>query len=163
MKLLVTGATGLLGQHTVKLLRGIMSYEVFTTARSRHYDDGTLTIDLSKSEEVSRQLPQGLHCIIHLAAHVPPVEKNAEMETVLSNNTQATMNLLEFAAKNNVKHFIYGSSIAVYGQNPSERPLTEEDIPSPDNFYALSKLSGEILVNAYAVAYGIHIKILRFS
>ncbi len=159
--ILLTGASGLLGRYVLSSLRDA-GYPVRTVNRSRAVDARTTLADLADAEAVAR-LPTDMECIIHLAAFIPPVEQHADPDLVFRSNTQATLNLLEFAARHGVQNFIYGSSCAVYGDSPRGNPVCENEVKAPSNPYGLSKLAGEILSFPYAFFHGMTIKILRFS
>jgi nucleoside-diphosphate-sugar epimerase len=59
-------------------------------------------------------------------------------------NVEGTLNLAEQAKKAGVKRFIYISSIKVNGETTDGRePFTEEDIPNPADYYAISKAEAE--------------------
>lgn len=59
-------------------------------------------------------------------------------------NHLATSNLLKVAVKANPKvHFIFLSSISVYGENHKQKQIKEEDLCCPTTDYARSKLDAE--------------------
>ena len=58
-----------------------------------------------------------------------------------NNNLIGSMNLIDAAVNNNVKRFVFTSSIAVYGAG--ETPLTEEMVPIPEDPYGVAKLAVE--------------------
>ena len=59
-------------------------------------------------------------------------------------NSEATENLAGAAAATNPNvHFIFLSTISVYGENHPDRPVGEDALCSPSSDYAFSKLDGE--------------------
>jgi UDP-glucose 4-epimerase len=60
-----------------------------------------------------------------------------------------------------VKHFIFSSTAAVYG-NAERVPVTEDDAPAPMSPYGSSKLMTEIMLRDASVAHGLGHVILRY-
>jgi UDP-glucose 4-epimerase len=160
MNVLVTGAAGFLGRHVVDTLR--LEHHVATTSRSRQYDSGTILLNLADAASLSK-LPTGLDAVVHLAAHVPAKIAGTDRDAAFSENARATLNLLEFCARNKIKTFVLGSTWSVLGESPSELPQTEEAVPLPSSFYGLSKLAAERLTTPYNFVYGMRIPVLRFA
>jgi UDP-glucose 4-epimerase len=86
----------------------------------------------------------GVNTIVHLAgmnAH----DCAADPVTALEVNAVATARLVQAAIQQNVKRFIYLSTIHVYG-NPLEGVITEEKKATPVHPYAFSHRAGEDVV-----------------
>lgn len=82
--------------------------------------------------------------ILHLAgiAHVS-TDPNME-EKYYQVNRDLTIEIAKKAKKEQVKQFIFMSSIIVYGDSTTEnRVITKETVPTPSNFYGNSKLQAE--------------------
>jgi nucleoside-diphosphate-sugar epimerase len=62
-------------------------------------------------------------------------------------NTVSTLLLLEYAIRCGARRFLYGSTGSVYGVGP--HPFSEEAPPRPGDVFAVSKLAGELMVDAY--------------
>lgn len=78
------------------------------------------------------------------------------------NNVIGFFNVLESCRKYGVKHFIYASSSAVYGENHAP-PFKESDTSDkPESFYAATKKSNELMAESYSKIYGIATTGLRF-
>ena len=58
------------------------------------------------------------------------------------NNVIGSINLINAAVNNNVKHFVFTSSIAVYGTG--QLPLTEDQNPQPEDPYGVAKYAIEL-------------------
>lgn len=71
---------------------------------------------------------------------------------VNKNVYQITASLLSAAVQNNVKRFVYCSSMARYGTN--QVPFTENMIPNPQDPYGIAKYSGELLVKNICETHG---------
>ena len=78
-----------------------------------------------------------------------------------SNNTANSRTLIEAAVKGGVKHFIFSSTAAVYG-NPKVVPVTEDAAPDPMSPYGSSKLMTEIILRDTAFAHPLKYAMLRY-
>jgi len=102
-----------------------------------------------------------VEAIIHLAACVGIRASWKDPLTYEDINVKGTLNLLEMAKNFKIKNFIFSSSSSVYGLNPL--PFCEDKtLPNPISPYAATKLAAESLCRAYANAYDLSIKCLRF-
>ncbi len=70
------------------------------------------------------------------------------------------INLANSALISKIKHFIYISSIAIYGCR-SDLPVTEASAPNIDSFYSSAKLIGELIFKQVCADQGIGLTILR--
>jgi UDP-glucose 4-epimerase len=77
------------------------------------------------------------------------------------NNTMNSRALIESAVKGGVRHFIFSSTAAVYG-NPTAIPVKEDSATLPISPYGWSKLMTEIMLRDAGSAYGLHHVILRY-
>jgi UDP-glucose 4-epimerase len=69
--------------------------------------------------------------------------------------------LIECAVKNGVRHFIFSSTCAVYG-NPAEIPVTEDSPTQPVSSYGWSKLMSEIMLRDSGRTHDLRYAILRY-
>ena len=77
------------------------------------------------------------------------------------NNTVNSRALIETAVKTGVRHFIFSSTAAVYG-NPLRTPINEDDVTIPMSPYGSSKLMTEIMLRDAGAAHGLSYLILRY-
>lgn len=98
--------------------------------------------------------------LFHLAA-LPRVGKSIEfpIETHESNTT-GTLCALELARRLNVRKFIYTSSSSIYGVQ-KKLPITEDQVPNPQNPYAVQKLVGELYCACYSKMFDLPIVVFR--
>jgi UDP-glucose 4-epimerase len=85
----------------------------------------------------------------------------AEPLRYYKNNTVNSRALIECAVQGGVKHFIFSSTAAVYG-NPARMPVTEDDLAAPMSPYGSSKLMTEIMLRDAGLAHGLQHVILRY-
>jgi UDP-glucose 4-epimerase len=161
MRILLTGASGLLGRHATLRLRSA-GHHVTTVSRVNSLDSSTVLADLSEPTQV-HAIPGDFDSVVHLAALLPSPTTRVTEEAWFSNNTQSTLNLLEFCRRRAIKRFVFGSTWSVYGNPRSDTALSEEAGAQPDDPYSLSKLSAELLIPPYCFCYGVDAVILRFS
>ncbi|MCY7294365.1 NAD-dependent epimerase/dehydratase family protein [Alteromonas sp. a30] len=154
MNILITGATGFVGRQLVSdLLKQSQDIELFLVARNdprehlpiAHLKDRNIHfIQVDSIENLSaQQLSSNIDVVIHLAAKAHVVENNelaGEYERI---NVDGTKAVAQVAIAKQVKHFIYVSSIKVNGDETSIQAFSEDDIPSPEGVYALTKFQAE--------------------
>lgn len=79
--------------------------------------------------------------------------------TMLHNDTRCTVHLLECAAKQKMKRFIYTSSTAAGGH---DQPYINEDVaPLPNDLYGATKLASEAYVRGVSAQLGLSAHIIR--
>lgn len=161
-KIIVTGASGLVGSYLVPALCG--TYEVH--ALSRNKPESAIphsvwhAIDLEKEVDYST-LPQDADAMVYLAQSDHFRDFPARALDVFQVNTVQVLKALDFARASGVKTFIYASSGGVYGL-PEKGVAEDVTIPASGNlgFYLSSKLCAEILAENYAPF--MNIVMLRF-
>ncbi|MBR9870839.1 MAG: SDR family oxidoreductase [Gammaproteobacteria bacterium] len=163
---LVTGASGFVGQRLVRALNDLNKWRVTSTSR---YRDGSLVLDnvkhirvptIDSSTDWSGVLGRQ-EVVIHVAgvAHQRTLTE-ATLALYHSVNVDGTLNLARQAAGAGVRRFIFVSSIGVNG-NHSDTPLKASDIPSPAEPYALSKFKAEQSLVELGQAQGMEVVIIR--
>jgi nucleoside-diphosphate-sugar epimerase len=146
MKVLVTGASGLVGGILTDTLR-ICGHEVTAVSRSRVEQPGIFYVaspELGPKADWSEALV-GIDAVVHLAgrAHVTSEQADAKTDqTYLRINAEGTRALAAQCAAAGVKHFIFLSSChAIAGE--SDDVLTDRTVPQPVTAYGRSKLAAE--------------------
>ena len=152
---LVTGAAGYLGTNIVNRLRN--NYHVYSFIRPSNQPNinGNFALDLTQEIPPEIELPSPI--VIHAAAQKPSHSKDKEM---IRSNILGTLNMLEWAIKNNARKFIYISTGSVYGykQNYYHK---EDDELNPIGVYGQSKYLGEELVELFHKTYELSVIIIR--
>ncbi len=147
-KLLITGASGFIGHAIAQCFNPQYEIIAFDKKMSSNKTNGYISINGDITDEsllksvCSRYVPD---VVIHCAgiAHQPIISP-LSMDVYDQVNHVATNNLAVAAvnANSNV-HFIFLSSISVYGESHKHKEVTEEDQCCPNTEYAHSKLDAE--------------------
>ena len=159
--ILVTGASGFIGQHVIRHLASIGHYVTALDFRPpiRHHPGPVETLHCDIRQD---PLPdRTFSAIVHLAALPgvrPSIDRPVHYEET---NVIGTIRLLEFCREQSIKRFIFASSSSVYGP---DAPLpTPETAPcDPCSPYALTKHHAEQWGRLYAKLHGLHFTALRF-
>ena len=103
----------------------------------------------------------GVSAIAHFAAKIVVPESVSDPLGYYLNNTAKARNLIESAVRSGVKHFIFSSTAAVYGE--TDAGLVTEDRPlKPVSPYGRSKLMVEWMLEDAGVAHGLRSVVLRY-
>lgn len=153
MKILVTGGLGFIGAHLVKKLldhkHKVLVFDNLSTIGGIIYKNPKSSFikgDLVNSKDVKKIEKWKPKVIYHLAAQSGGESAYINpMKDYLSNGF-GTYNLCKIAKKLKVKHFIYGSSVAVYGSS-TKKKINELSKINPDSIYGVSKFAGEMFIN----------------
>lgn len=164
--MLVTGASGFLGDHLCRLLlaegysvRALLRKNSTAPARDiiRHR-----VSDLSDRAGLRGAL-DGVDSVIHLAARVHVMDdRTADPLTAFRRvNVEGTRVLLEEAVAAGVQKFLFISSVKTMGEKNSG-PWNQNTPPDPVDAYGISKLEAENLVRQTARQHGVQALIFRF-
>ena len=106
---------------------------------------------------------QDCKTVIHLASRVHILKENDNNPLVAFRkvNVDGTLNLARQAAKNNIKQFIYLSSIGVNGAETFGEPYTYNDVPAPHSPYTISKYEAEQGLRSISEDSGMELIIIR--
>lgn len=156
-KLLVTGATGFIGSR-LALRAHQLGIEVLATGRAELRVEAErlqelraagvrVEVGLLQDLALVDRLLHGRDTVIHLAA----AQHEAEMPESYFRaiNVDAVRTLLAACRDHNVRRFVYGSTIGVYGE--ASESLLDEDSPlRPQNIYTNTKAEAEELVRSFS-------------
>ena len=119
--ILVVGGAGYIGSHVVKALRDAgrqpaVFDNLSTGLRENLFPEiPFIHGDLLIPEQV-RTAMRGIRSVIHLAALKAAGDSMLEPERYAHHNLNGTVNLLHAAGTAGVRHFVFSSSAAVYGE-----------------------------------------------
>jgi len=168
MTVLVLGGAGYIGSHTVDQLiqRGtdvavvdslVTGHQAAVNSQARFYQGDIRDKDFMRS--VFQQ--EDVSGVIHFAAFsIVPESMQAPLK-YFDNNTYGMTALLEVMNEFDVKHIVFSSTAATYGE-PKSIPIKESDPQVPTNPYGESKLMMETMMKWADKAYGIKFVALRY-
>ena len=133
MTILVTGGAGYIGSHMVHELVDAGERVVVLDNLSTGFRLGAAQGGAARGRRDRRQAlvaaliaEHGVDAIIHFAASIVVPDSVADPLGYYRNNTVNSRALIETAVKAGVRHFIFSSTAAVYG-NPRAIPVDEDD------------------------------------
>lgn len=103
----------------------------------------------------------GIDAVIHFAAFASVPDSVTRPARYYENNVTNMQTLLDACVKYGIKHFVFSSSAATFG-NPKYLPMDEEHPQEPINPYGFTKLVGEQILKDYERAYGLHSCVFRY-
>jgi UDP-glucose 4-epimerase len=168
MTVLVTGGAGYIGSHTVHALvdagERVVVLDNLSTGFATALPAPMLPIvgDVGDQALVAEMIEDyEVEAIIHFAGStiVPDSMKNPL--GYYGNNTANSRTLIEAAVKGGVRHFIFSSTAAVYG-NPAHVPVAEDDPTLPLSPYGWSKLMTEVMLRDTSAAHDLTHVALRY-
>ena len=161
MTVLVTGGAGYIGSHTVHALvdagERVVVLDNLSTGFASALPKHMLPIvgDVGDQALVAALIDEhGVESIIHFAGSTIVPESMKDPLGYYGNNTANSRALIEAAVKGGVRHFIFSSTAAVYG-NPVRVPVAEDDPTVPLSPYGWSKLMTEIMLRDAGAAHGL--------
>ena len=170
MKILVTGGAGFIGSHLLQLLQGqqgveVVVYDNLSSGRREHVPKGIRLVegDVRDAEGLANLFAiEGFDSVVHLAAQTMVPYSLSHPEEDCQINLLGLINILECCRKYAVKHIVFSSSAAVYGDNLNI-PLHEEEKPMPTSAYGITKMASEHYLRMYHDLYGLNTTVLRFA
>lgn len=161
MKVLVTGANGLVGRALCSVLDQTEG-QVVRAVRASTTPWEVPVGDLNKSTDWSEALGQNTDVVVHLAGQVSLTDGASSIPGDLYSqvNTLGTANLARQCAQNGVKRFIFVSTVKVLGEGKSE-PYRDTDLAVPADAYAISKWDAEQALWQVAAETGMEFVMLR--
>ena len=170
MKILVTGGAGFIGSHLLQLLQGqqgveVVVYDNLSSGRREHVPKAIRLVegDVRDAEGLANLFAsEGFDSVVHLAAQTMVPYSLSHPEEDCQINLLGLINILECCRKYAVKHIVFSSSAAVYGDNLNI-PLHEEEKPMPTSAYGITKMASEHYLRMYHDLYGLNTTVLRFA
>ena len=125
-KILLTGSSGFIGSYFLDNYQDI-------------YDISTFSLQNAQIEHIDFS---DIDTVVHLAALVHQMSGVDDIRDYYSINIDYTITLAKKAKENGVKHFLFMSSVKVYGEE-NDTAYTEDSPTNPQDDYGKSKLEAE--------------------
>jgi UDP-glucose-4-epimerase GalE len=164
---LVTGGAGYIGSHASKALARagyrVLVYDNLVAghrgaAKFGGFVEGDIA-DTAALRETLRRHRVG--AVMHFAAFLDVGESVRDPVRYYRNNVVGALSVLEAMSAAGVKHFVFSSTCATYGE-PIETPIVETHPQKPINSYGETKLAVEHALPHFERAYGLHAIALRY-
>lgn len=175
--ILVTGGAGFIGSNFILHMLNkytdvsIINYDALTYAGNlenlksveNHARYTFIHGDISDEKKINQVVSKDIDYIINFAAesHVDRSINNASI--FVKTNIGGTQVLLDAAKQYGIKKYIQISTDEVYGALSDTGYFTEQSPSAPNNPYAASKASADLMVLAYYKTYKLPINITRCS
>lgn len=150
IKVLVTGAAGFIGSHTVEYLYAkrakVLALDNFSTGKSENLKsfDGSIEhcdiLDFQDLDVVFKRFRP--NAVIHLAAQSAITTAWDDPDKDMRVNIEGTVNIIKLCKKYEVRKLVFSSTSAVYGKN-GFFAVNEKDGCDPDTPYGVSKMAAE--------------------
>lgn len=139
MRILVTGANGMLGTSIKKVFQ---NHDLTLTS--------SIELDVRNVKQVMSYADRKSDLILHLAAETDLSKAEFNPIDAYSTNHTGTQNMVELARILNIPIVYIGTAMIFDGK---EKSYSEEDIANPTNHYGRSKYYGELAVKSYEKHY----------
>ena len=168
MSVLVTGGAGYIGGHMVLALldagEEVVVLDNLSTGFRWAVPAGATFVkgDFGNEMLVAKIIrDHRVDAIAHFAAKIVVPESVCDPLGYYANNTAKARALIETAVRSDVRHFIFSSTAAVYGEPPVS-PVTEDVALAPINPYGRSKLMVEWMLADTVKAHDLRAVVLRY-
>ena len=163
-RILISGATGFVGQPLVAALRA-QQCPVGRALRQAIADDepGDVVVgDIGPDTDWLAAL-RDADCVVHLAArtHVLDERSADALEAYRRINVLGTIRLAQLAAAAGVRRLVFLSSVKVNGDATTSRAYTENDAPMPQDAYGITKREAEDALHRIGSETRMEVVILR--
>ncbi len=171
-KVLVTGAAGFIGSNLVESLlkeNYVVGVDNLSSGREENIKEfmsasnfAFRKIDVKDTAKLKEEM-SGVDIVFHLAANADVRRGYDDSVVDFRENVQATHSVLEAMRSKDVKHLVFSSTSAIYG-NAEVIPTPEIYGPlKPISHYGASKLAAEAFIFSFSSNYGLTSSIFRFA
>ena len=168
MSVMVTGGAGYIGSHMVLALldagEEVVVVDNLSTGFRSAVPDGVRLVvgDFGDQDLIEGVMDaEAVDSVAHFAARIVVPESVTDPLGYYANNTAKARNLIESAVRKNVRHFIFSSTAAVYGETDTDK-VTEDRLLAPVSPYGRSKLMVEWMLEDAGRAHDIRSVVLRY-
>jgi len=170
--ILVTGGAGFLGSHVTRSLLEDPRFDGLLIVVLDDLSGGFVEniprsgrVRFVKGSVTDHEFIEGLfethsfRYVFHLAAYAAEGLSHFIRRFNYMHNLIGSVNLINAAVRHAVAHFVFTSSIAVYGRG--QVPMLESTLPLPEDPYGISKYAVELDLRAAHEQFGLNFTIFR--
>ena len=168
MSVMVTGGAGYIGSHMVLALldagEDVVVVDNLSTGFRSAVPEGVRLVvgDFGDQDLIEGIMDaEAVDAVAHFAARIVVPESVTDPLGYYANNTAKARNLIESAVRKDVRHFIFSSTAAVYGETDTDK-VTEDRLLAPVSPYGRSKLMVEWMLEDAGRAHDIRSVVLRY-
>jgi nucleoside-diphosphate-sugar epimerase len=171
MNVLVTGGAGFIGSYVVEELQAHgHTVRIFDVAPPTRVPAETVIGDLCDLAQVE-QAVSGCEAVCHLAA-IPTAQPRPRWPAIMQVNVIGSYNVLEAAARRQLRKVVMASSVVAEGwwpshvailNHPQYLPVDEDHPALPDEPYGMSKLFGDVMARGFVFHFGLSVICLRLA
>tara|TARA_R110000868_G_scaffold410505_2_gene698751 strand:- start:1012 stop:1983 length:972 start_codon:yes stop_codon:yes gene_type:complete len=167
MNVLVIGGAGYIGSHMVSCLLDNQHHVITLDNLSTGHREAVLGGDFIEGNCGNKTLlkqiftEHAIDAVMHFAASSLVGESVDNPAKYYHNNVTHTINLLDMMCEHDIKHFIFSSTAALFG-NAKTIPIAADARVQPLNPYGHSKAMVETILQDYDKAYGLKSICLRY-
>ena len=157
MKIFITGLAGFLGSHLADRMLSLGHEVVGNDTLIGGYKDNVpkgaklYKVDCCDNKKMAK-IMAGSDIVIHTAATAHEGLSVFSPDFITRNIFQASVSTISAAIQNNVKRFVYCTSMARYGSQKT--PFKETMTPQPVDPYGIAKVAGEEVLKALCDTHG---------
>jgi UDP-glucose-4-epimerase GalE len=168
MAVLVVGGAGYIGSITVRALQraghDVVVFDDLSTGFLESVPDGVTFVEGSIHDGILVErivAERGIRAAIHFAAKKSVADSMIDPARYFHENITGSNTLLEALARGGVRHLVFSSTAAVYG-NAAVLPVTEDAPKQPESPYGESKWTVERMLTWFGVCHGLSSVSLRY-
>jgi UDP-glucose 4-epimerase len=159
MRAIVTGGAGFIGSHVAeRLVRSgheVMVVDDLSGGFRENLPEGARFLQRSVTETLDEPfIAFAPDVVYHLAAYAAEGLSHHIPLFNYENNVTGTANVLAAAHRARARHFVFTSSIAVYGHAPNGEPFSESTAVHPVDPYGIAKLACELHIRSFESYFG---------
>jgi nucleoside-diphosphate-sugar epimerase len=165
--ILVTGAAGQIGSELVPALRQefgatrVIASDIRMPASSTTGGETPFEhLDCTRPEQIQEVVRRhGVRTVYHMAAMLSAVAED-KPQAAWNLNMGGLYHVLEIARQNRCAVF-FPSSIGAFGPTTPRDRTPQDTVQRPNTMYGVTKVSGELLCDYYALRFGVDVRGLR--
>lgn len=168
-KILVTGASGFIGQQLSETLSK-SGRSVLGIVRSLNSTLINKNIEYISVGDISfkqnwKNILVDVDCIIHCAGRAHKMNNNKNIDSYHLTNVYGTKHIAEQAVEAGIRRLVFLSSVKVNGKNTDQinakLKFSHKNISSPQDPYAISKLEAEKVLSKISSRTGLEVVVVR--